>query len=299
MPKADLHLHSNRSDGVLSPYEVVTQAPKRKPAAIALPDHDTVEGIPEALRAGEELGVRVVPGIEINTSSDNGELHILGYYIDHTDVGLINSLKELKGARMHRILAIIEKLNGLGLDITKEQVLSRAGKADTMGRPHVARVLIDKGFVSSIKEAFERYIGHGRPAYVERCKLMPREAIELIKGCGGVPVLAHPGILSSVSFIDLCIAKGIQGIEAFHSRHDENQATAFTELARRHNLIVTGGSDCHGVSKHDGDLLIGRFTVDIRAVDRLKETADRNKQELKREKHFRRGKNDGYNHKKS
>ena len=281
MSKADLHLHTSRSDGVLSPYQVVNLASKRKLAAIALTDHDTVEGIPEALRAGEEFGIRVVPGIEINTSADNGELHILGYYIDHTNAVFTSSLKELKRARMRRILNIIEKLNRLGLDITREQVLSRAGKADTIGRPHIARVLLDRGFVSSVKEAFERYIGHGRPAYVERYKLMPREAIALIESSGGVPVLAHPGVLSSVSYIDLCIEEGIQGIEAFHSKHDPGQADAFVEIARRNNLIVTGGSDCHGELKFDGDLLMGRFTLDIKAVDSLKEIADNNKEALK------------------
>ena len=273
MLKADLHLHSNKSDGILSPEEVVLQAAKLGLAAISLTDHDTVEGIPEALDAGAKYGVQVVPGIELNTSADNGELHILGYYILHTDTKLLDTLKGIKEARVRRIRSIVQKLNGLGFEITFDQVLKKAGKADSMGRPHIARLLLEKGYVSTVKEAFEKYIGYGGPAYVERHKLLPREVIALIKDCGGVPVLAHPGILSSSNYIDLCIREGIQGIEACHSRHTEEQAAAFREIARRHDLIVTGGSDCHGEFKFDGKMLMGRYTVDARAVERLKEAA--------------------------
>jgi predicted metal-dependent phosphoesterase TrpH len=273
MPVADLHLHSSRSDGILTPEEMVSQAAKRGLAAIALTDHDTIEGIPEALRAGKKYGVQVVPGIEMNTSADNGDLHILGYYIYHTDEGFFNALKGIKEARMHRIRAIVEKLQHLGFEITLEQVLEKAGKADAMGRPHVARALLEKGYVATVKEAFERYIGHGGPAYVERYKLLPGEAIKLIKKGGGVPVLAHPGILGSESYINVCIQEGIQGIEAVHSRHSKDQEYYFKEVARKHNLIVTGGSDCHGELKDDGEMLLGKFTVDIEAVYRLKEAA--------------------------
>ena len=273
MPRADLHLHSNKSDGILSPEEVVKEAVKLGLAAIALTDHDTIEGIPEALGAGQEYGVRVVPGIELNTGADNGELHILGYYIDHTDKRFVSALKELKEARLRRIGDIVNKLLGLGIEITLEEVLSKAGRADSMGRPHIARALLDRGHVTSVKEAFEKYIGHGCPAYVERYKLLPREAITLIMECGGVPVLAHPGILSSGSYIDLCVREGIKGIEVYHSRHTQGQAAMFEDIARRHGLIVTGGSDCHGELKFDGKMLMGRYTVDIRAVDKLEQAA--------------------------
>jgi predicted metal-dependent phosphoesterase TrpH len=273
MLKADLHLHSNKSDGILSPEEVVLQAAKLGLAAISLTDHDTVEGISEALDAGTRYGVRVVPGIELNTSADNGELHILGYYICHTDTKLLDTLKGIKEARVQRVRTIIKKLNDLGFEITFDQVLKKAGKADSMGRPHIARLLLEKGYVSTVKEAFEKYIGYGGSAYVERHKLLPREVIALIKDCGGVPVLAHPGILSSSLYIDLCIREGVQGIEVYHSRHTEEQAAVFRKIARRHDLIVTGGSDCHGEFKFDGKMLMGRYTVDAGAVDRLKEAA--------------------------
>lgn len=273
MLKADLHLHSNKSDGILSPEEVVLQAAKLGLAAISLTDHDTVEGISEALDAGTKYGVQVVPGIELNTSADNGELHILGYYICHTDTKLLNTLKGIKEARVQRIRTIVQRLNNLGFEITFDQVLKKAGKADSMGRPHVARLLFEKGYVSAVREAFEKYIGYGGPAYVERHKLLPKEVIALIKECGGVPVLAHPGILSSSAYIDLCIRAGIQGIEVYHSKHTEEQAAAYREIARRHGLLVTGGSDCHGEFKFDGKMLMGRYTVDARAVERLKEAA--------------------------
>ncbi len=277
MPRADLHLHSNKSDGMLSPGEVVLEASKRNLAAIALTDHDTVDGVTEALRAGDKYNVKVVPGVEINTSVDNGELHILGYYIEHTEEGFVREMQRFKKFRMDRTFAIIKKLNTLGLYITKEQVLSEAKKADALGRPHIARTLIKNGYVSSVKEAFEKYIGQGRPAYVERRRLLPREAIELIKGYGGVPVLAHPGTLSSNLYIELCINEGIQGIEAFHSKHDANKADAFVNIARKHNLIITGGSDCHGEYKYNDDLLMGHTTVDARVIDRLKNMAYNNR----------------------
>lgn len=278
MSKADLHLHSNRSDGILSPSEVVYEASKRHLTAIALTDHDTVEGVPEALEAGKKYGVEVAPGIEINTSADNGELHILGYYMDYTDKSFLDALKGFKEARMDRTLAIIEKLKGLGLKITEEQVLSKSGNAGAIGRPHIARALVDGGYVSNVKEAFEKYIGLGQRGYIKRHKLLPERAITLIKNYGGVPVLAHPGTLISASYIALCIKEGIQGIEAFHSRHDGKQIAAFIEIAKRHNLLITGGSDCHGEYKYHGDILMGRFTVDAEILDRLKDAATLNRE---------------------
>lgn len=277
MPRADLHLHSNKSDGVFSPSEVVYEASKRNLAAVALTDHDTVGGVAEALKAGKKYGVKVVPGIEINTSVDNGELHILGYYIDYSNEDFIRKLQRFKEARRNRALAIIKKLNTLGLNITKEQVRREAGASDVLGRPHIARTLINNGYVLNVKEAFQKYIGRGRPAYVKRHKLLPGEAISLIKGYGGVPVLAHPGTLSNGYYVELCINEGIQGIEAFHSKHNANEAVAFVNTALKYNLIITGGSDCHGEYKHNGNLLMGRTTVDAGVIDELKHTADNNK----------------------
>jgi hypothetical protein len=277
MQKADLHLHSNKSDGLLSPTGVVEEAAKLKLAAIALTDHDTTDGIHEAISAGRRLDVEVIPGIEINTSADNGELHILGYYIDPLNKHLIEFLEKLTEARQERIRKIICKLQNLGFDITYRQVRSNAGNASSMGRPHIARVLQENGYVSSIREAFEKHIGRGSPAYVERQKLLPKEAVKLIKNSGGVPVLAHPGILSSPLYIETCIDYGIQGLEAYHSSHQNFQSNRFESIANRYGLIVTGGSDSHGECGYDGARLIGSVTVPYRAVELLKYASDNNR----------------------
>jgi hypothetical protein len=277
MQKADLHLHSNRSDGLLSPTKIVEQAAKQNLSAIALTDHDTVEGIDEAVNAGKRLGVLVVPGIEINTSADNGELHILGYFIDRRNKRFTQFLERLMMARQDRVRKIIARLRRMGYEIEFEQVLSKAEEASSIGRPHIARVMQEMSYVSSLGEAFEKHIGYGCPAYVERYRLLPAEAIELIKGGGGVPVLAHPGMLSSQIYIETCIEYGIQGLEVYHSSHRDFQTEQFRDIADRRGLIATGGSDSHGECGYDGVRLLGSVTVTYETVELLERVSRDNR----------------------
>lgn len=277
MGRADLHLHTNQSDGVFSPDELVTRASRLNLAAVAITDHDTVEGIPRGLEAAGKYGVEVIPGIELSTNLDNGDLHILGYFIDYKDEALLGLISKVKKSRFDRIVKMVRKLQELGVNISLQKVLSKAKEKSSLGRPHIARVLVESGHVSSIKEAFDKYLGSHCPAYVERYKLEPEEVVNIIKQSGGVPVLAHPGMLSSFEYIERCISAGIQGIEVFHSKHSPEQTREFEIIAKRYSLIPTGGSDCHGEYCGKG-LLLGQVTVPYQIVEDLKSTANTNKQ---------------------
>jgi hypothetical protein len=276
---ADLHLHTSKSDGIFSPEELIAQAAHKQLAAIAITDHDTIDGIEEGLAAGKINSIEVVPGIEFNTDADNGELHILGYFIDHRNEKLVKFIKGLKSARYDRVKRMVEKLVDLGIRITFKEVLSMAEEKATLGRPHIARVLAKRGYVSTVKEAFDRYIGSGCPAYVERYKLKPVEAIGIIKESGGVPVLAHPGTLSRSEYIYECIEKGIQGIEVYHSKHTEHRTKELDRIAAEFSLIPTGGSDCHGECGDDGNILMGTVSVPYSTVELLRNRAVQNRKE--------------------
>jgi predicted metal-dependent phosphoesterase TrpH len=277
MLKADLHLHTNKSDGILSPAELTATALRYNLAAISITDHDTVEGIDEGIDAGKANSVTVVPGIEFNTQIDQEELHILGYYIDHHNDDLVKLIMKLKAARWQRIEKMVDKLHALGVKITIDRVMSEIRDDAAVGRPHVARAMIKAGYVADIKEAFDKYIGIDRPAFVERYKLLPSEAIVLIKSAGGVPVLAHPGLMQNTGYVFKCIEDGIQGIEVYHSRHSDYDVIKYMDIAKQFGLIPTGGSDCHGDKDADGQMLIGSVTVPYETVERLFECAEMNK----------------------
>lgn len=278
MGKADLHLHTNKSDGLLSPEQLVRQARKCELKAIAITDHDTIEGLQEGLDAGKRYKMEVVPGIEFNTNIDRGELHILGYFFDYTDMKLLKLIDKIKNARFNRVISMVQKLRKLGLNISFEDVLSKAKKDASLGRPHIARVLVESEYVSNIQEAFNKYIGSNCTAYVERYKLEPEEAIEIIIKSGGVPVLAHPGILNNTKHMYRCIESGIQGIEVYHSKHTAEQTIKFESIAREYKLIPTGGSDCHGDPDCNGELLLGQVTVSYSSVEKLKARSIKNRQ---------------------
>lgn len=280
MNSADLHLHTNKSDGLLTPTELVRLASEKNLKAIAITDHDSIDGIREALDAGNILGLEVIPGVEFNTDADNGELHILGYFIDHHNEELAGFIKRLKSARFERVRNMVEKLRGMGIGISLESILLKAEDKAALGRPHIARALVEMGYAESIKDAFSKYIGAGCPAYVARYKLKPSEAIRLIKTAGGVPVLAHPGLLSSPLYIDMCINAGIQGIEVYHSKHTKLKAEKFIKIAKDFSLVPTGGSDCHGECTASGQYLIGTVTVPYDIVESLKSLSYINRKEL-------------------
>lgn len=274
---ADLHMHSKASDGANSPREVVRLAKAHGLSCIALTDHDTVDGLQEAIEASFELGIEVIPGIEFNCYYKDQEVHILGYYIDYEDRGFVDKLEEMKKLRNDRAKAILKKLNDLGIKITIEDVLEFTSEK-FIGRPHIARAMVKKNYVGSVKEAFEKYIGVGGPAYVERYRITPMEAIDLILENGGVPVLAHPGLLSDDSVIEELVKRNLVGIEVFHSKHTERDVEKYFEKAKQYNLIITGGSDFHGIEV-DGRDLLGTVKLDYKYVEILKSKArnlDRN-----------------------
>lgn len=254
----DLHVHTSASDGVYSPEEVIEKANTMGLAGIAITDHDTVDGLQSALSfAGKEnIKTHVIPGIEMNTELDEEEIHILGYFIDYKNKGLINRLAEIKKSRYERARRMISKLNNMGIDIEFGQV-QRMARGDLIGRPHIARAMVEKGYVFSNKEAFEKYISKGKPAYVPRYKFFPQEAIGLIKQSGGIAILAHPGLLNNIDKFNSLINMGIEGVEAFYPEHSPEQIRIYIELCHNKNLLLTGGSDFHGMAREESRNKLG------------------------------------------
>jgi predicted metal-dependent phosphoesterase TrpH len=259
MSRIDLHTHTTASDGSLSPTELVQLAKQQGVSALAVTDHDSVTGLPDAMAAGEQLGVTIIPGIEISCLYEDVELHILGYFINPDDPRLRSALLQYLSSREDRNPQIIERLCRLGLDLTYLEVRAFAGSA-TVGRPHIAQILLQKGYVTSVGDAFDRYLADGAPAYVSRALPAASEAIGLIREIGGVPVLAHPVYAARLkqTFNETCAnlkALGLAGLETLYSSHTQRQTDRFRSLAHEHGLLVTGGSDFHGDSKPD--ILVG------------------------------------------
>jgi predicted metal-dependent phosphoesterase TrpH len=268
MQKADLHVHTNASDGLLSPKEVVQWAARKRIKAVAITDHDTVKGIDEAILESKGTEVEVVPGIEFSAEFNDEEIHILGYYLDYKAERLTKLLQEIHNSRHNRATEIIDKLNSIGVHITLEQVEAIADNG-IIGRPHIARALIESGYIQNIKEAFDKYIGKGKAAYVDRYKITCKEAIDLIKDLGGVSVLAHPGLLRDTSIISSIFGMGLNGIEVYHTKHTAETITKMLCIAHARKLIITGGSDCHGMLTNNEPIL-GNVWVDYTNVLQLK-----------------------------
>jgi len=253
----DLHCHSTASDGTLSPTEVVDLAVASGLSALALTDHDTIEGVAEAAGAARKVGLDFVPGIEISCDVPRpATMHLLGYGFDPRSPILLDLTTRLIEGRNDRNPRIIRKLNELGVTITMEEVEAEAG-GNVVGRPHIAAVLMRKGYVSSIKQAFDKYLAQGAPAYFDKERLTPKQAIGLVLESGGVPVLAHPVQLRTENDAQLeRIVKdltdlGLVGLEVIHSDHDAAMVDKYSKLAERYGLIKTGGSDFHGTNKKD------------------------------------------------
>ena len=269
MKFADLHLHTIFSDGTYTPGELIGEVKKREISAISVVDHDTVEGIAPTLKEAESAGIEVLPGIELSANYHELEVHILGYLIDFQDAGLLKDLNLLKEGRIERIYKIIKKLEGQGINLEAQEVFSIAQKG-IVGRLHVAKALLAKGCVASIHEAFYKYLGDGRPAYVCDFKLSPQEAIKLIKGVGGIPVLAHPYTLKNDNLINLFVDGGLEGLEVFYPEHSAAMTEHYRDLAKKFGLIMTGGSDCHGILKSEGNA-VGSVKVPYEVVEELKQ----------------------------
>jgi 3',5'-nucleoside bisphosphate phosphatase len=281
MSRLDLHLHTTHSDGSFTPTEVINLAHKAGVTALAITDHDITTGVLEATVAGQEHGIDVIPGIEISSILGSSELHILGYFLDYQDTQLNERLALLRESRHRRNPKIIERLQAAGIDITYEEVRALAG-TDSVGRPHIARVLMEKRVVSSAKEAFDQWLADGRPAYVPRELPTPSEAMGWIKAAKGLPVLAHPTWVKTTegTLTDLVRrlkADGLDGVEVHYSTHTPRQTRDYLALAKQLDLLVTGGSDFHGLTKPDIDVGVGKGALHVPGalLDKLKAAAGR------------------------
>jgi 3',5'-nucleoside bisphosphate phosphatase len=266
---ADLHLHTRYSDGSFTPRELVEHAARLGFAAIAVTDHDTLTGIPEALAAGQEFGVEVIPGVEITSRCGPQELHMLAYLFGDAwrDPNLCAVLNHATRVREERAEDFVKKLNSLGVALTIEDVRA-CSESGTIGRPHVAMALVKRGHVTSTDEAFSRFLKRGKPAYVERYRMEAAEAIGHVKRAGGLAVLAHPGLNTLDERIHDMVAQGMAGIEVWHSRHSPAQTERYLRMSETLGVCATGGSDCHG-SGRDG-MLLGKIKLPYERVEALK-----------------------------
>jgi len=250
----DLHTHSLRSDGALEPSALVERAAARGVTIQALSDHDTLSGVADAIATGERLGVRIIPSIELNTESEWGHVHILGYFLDPADTALEDRLRWLRENRGRRVELMVEKLNALGFPISLARVLDIA-QGGSLGRPHLAQALFEAGHVPTYDSAFDTLIADGAPAYVSRVGLTPVEAVQLVVARGGVPSLAHPFTVNGLEeLMPLLAAAGLAGIETYYGSHPPTMTAACLMLARRYDLVPTGGSDFHGRGDHGAPL---------------------------------------------
>lgn len=270
----DLHIHTKASDGSLTPAQVVKEAAEAGLRVISITDHDTTSGIDEAMEAQKSHDMIVVPGVEISASHPLGEAHILGYWVGHDDPVLQAFLAKPRSTRTSRIVEMCGRLCDLGLEVRPEEVFEVAGGKEAVGRPHLAKVLVAKGYVKEMEEAFRRYLREGSPAYVKRLKNKTDETIALIHRCGGISVIAHPGLLGDPGIVDSLIREGAMGIEVLCHEHDSADAERFSEMADRHGLLKTGGSDYHG-DMLEKPFRLGELQVPYRFYLELKQARDR------------------------
>ena len=246
---ADLHIHTTASDGTVTPEGSVELALQADLRAMAITDHDAVHGIAPALEAARGRGIEVVPGVELSVSVEGSDLHLLGYYIDYANEAFAERLRLFRQVREERAEKIVRKLNELGVPLSLERVKEIADEG-AIGRPHVAEALIQQHVVSSMSEAFARFLGYDSPAYVPKFKISPKEGIEMIRSVHGIAVFAHPGTLRRDELIPGFVAQGLQGLEVVHPDHDDALVRHYTNLAQKYGLATTGGSDSHGPRKN-------------------------------------------------
>jgi len=267
--RVDLHIHSTASDGRLSPAEVVYKSVELGVTIIAIADHDSVDGIAPALIAANAFSwLKVIPCVEISTDVPHGEVHVLGYLIDYTDHKLKAALDRFRSSRVRRAQGMVTKLRNLGVHIDWQRVQEIAGSG-SIGRPHIAQAMLEKGYIASVKEAFTKYISRDGPAYVEREKMTPAEAVELILQAKGLPVLAHPLTINDPETMVVELkAAGLIGIEAYYNGYTGDEINRLVALADRHNLIATGGSDYHGLDTAT-ETMIGGVDVPMESAEQL------------------------------
>ncbi len=271
MTRVDLHTHTTASDGQLTPTALVALAQKFNLAALGITDHDTTEGVREAQQvAGNTL--HIVPGVELSAEDASGDVHMLGYFLDIDNPDFQNELEAFRVGRYYRAQTMVEKLAALGMPLEWSRVEAIAA-GGAIGRPHIARALYEVGYVTSIKEAFDRYIANNGPAYVSRKRLSPEEAVELIHSAGGAAVLAHPVFVADYrAMVTRLLPAGLDGLEVFYPKHSPKLEGELRALARRYNLVMTGGSDFHGLN-FPGKAMLGSTSPPPEALEGLQSRA--------------------------
>jgi len=259
MSEIDLHVHTTASDGSMSPAEVVRYAKEKRLRAIAITDHDTVEGLEEAIREGDRTKIEVIPGVEVSVDFPRGTMHLLGYYIDPNCSAFIEKLKIVQKAREERNLKMVKKLHALGVKIELAEV-ARIAEDGQIGRPHFARIMVQKKYAKTIQEAFDKFLRKGGPAYVEKFRFSPEEAMKCITTAQGLSALAHPFTLNQRNKNELetllleLKEKGLEGIEVHYPEHSKEQIELYQYLAYKDGFFIAGGTDFHGLNKEGVDL---------------------------------------------
>jgi len=271
---ADLHLHSNFSDGTYTPEELAPRGKRLGLVAMALTDHDTVEGCARMAAACQAAGIEFITGTELTAEHDGNEIHFLGYFIDTSNRRLLEEIAKFQAVRQNRIREMVARLNRLKVPLEAEQVFALAN-CRSPGRPHVARALVNGGHCRNLDEAFERFLKKNRPAWVPKFKMSAADAIDLIHHAGGLAVLAHPGLNRTDDVIPGLVEAGLDGLECFHAKHSTAMMEQYLGVAEEHGLLVTGGSDCHGASK--GKPLIGTVKLPYEYVRELKSRVESRK----------------------
>lgn len=267
----DLHIHSIASDGLLTPEDIFKVAFNKGLKGIAITDHDTINALSQCYGIASDYEMDFIPGIEISANYNEYEIHILGYYIDYTDKKLLDFLDRMKQTRKDRNKRMIGLLQEQGYDVYYEEIIKKMNLQDkSIGRPHIARLLIEKGYFNSVNEVFDKLLGAGKPAYISRHKVSMEEAVSVVLGSKGIPVIAHPLIDDKFirnndinSFIKYCTNLGVKGVEVFHTKQNEDKEKYLLNLANKFQLIITGGSDCHG------ELIEGKYLIGSKGISEI------------------------------
>lgn len=265
----DLHIHTTKSDGTYTPLEIVRMAAEKNLRAIAITDHDSIDGYYTARPEADARGIELIPGVEMSCEEEGKDIHLLGYFIDGTNKEFLDYLDTMRQHRKVRIYKMADKLKLMGIDLCADTLLNEI-KGASPGRPHVAKKLLEQGMVKSIYEAFSRYIGENCPAYVKKFKLSVKECITLIHNIGGIAVLAHPAVYLKDHLIDQFVEDGLDGIEVYHSEHSIGDTNKYHEYAKHFGLIETGGSDFHGLSNDRREF--GLLPIPYSLLENMKKT---------------------------
>ena len=265
---ADLHTHTTYSDGHHSPVELLQKAKEAGISILGIADHDSVGALEEAIDIGRTMGIEVIPGMELSATSPEGEIHVLGYFMDFRSPTLTEALAIFRQKRIERVERIVDKLNRLKIPLTVESVLAEA-TGDSVGRPHIANALVNNGHAATYHQAFSKFIGEGRPAFEKKADCSPEETIRLIAAAGGLSFLAHPGRAVDESLLHRLIRAGLDGIETCHPSHTPELVHYYRGIVGEYFLLESGGSDFHGGAKND-DHLLGRVGVPASAVEMMR-----------------------------